>query len=229
MPEDNFLQRKKDVLSKLDKSFKARRSLASHKSSMIDTKKAWDKRILGLCTKINSSNDYYTTSSCSGRVVLMLDEEKKQEGLFIKIYHDEISFEQLKKGLNDILNPSSQSPDHLALISVRKTHKIKFKLEPCILHVACQDLNCAQKLFDKAKFVGWKKSGIIATKNHIMLELNSTERLEFPIIHDGEVLVDDKFLKIIVNESNKKLKKSWEKIKKLKRTIYNYSIKNKNL
>jgi tRNA wybutosine-synthesizing protein 3 len=107
--------------------------------------------------------------------------------------------------------------------------QIKFKLEPCILHVACRDLNCAQKLFDKAKFVGWKKSGIITAKNHIILELNSTERLEFPIISLGEILVDDKFLKIIVKETNRKLEKSWEKIEKLEMAINNYSTKNKNL
>ena len=88
-------------------------------------------------------------------------------------------------------------------------------MEPCILHAACRDLNCAQKLFDKAKFAGWKKSGIIATKSHVMLELNSTERLEFPIISSGKILVDDKFLKLVVKETNKKLKKSWEKIERL--------------
>jgi tRNA wybutosine-synthesizing protein 3 len=195
---DNFLKRKKDVLAKLDKS----------------SKKSWDKKILDLCLKINSSENYYTTSSCSGRVVLMLDEEKKQRGLFIKIYHNKISLEELKKDL---------------VLCSHENKQIKFKLEPCILHVACRDLNCAQKLFDKAKFVGWKKSGIITAKNHIILELNSTERLEFPIISLGEILVDDKFLKIIVKETNRKLEKSWEKIEKLEMAINNYSTKNKNL
>jgi tRNA wybutosine-synthesizing protein 3 len=185
---DKFTQRKNSVLSKLDKSSKG----------------GWDKRILDLCMKINSSVDYYTTSSCSGRVVLMLDEEKKQGGLFIKIYHDEIYFGQLKKDL---------------VLSSYENKKIKFKMEPCILHVACRDLKCAQKLFDKAKLVGWKKSGIISTKGHIVLELNSTERLEFPIIYRREILVDDKFLKVIANESNKKLKKSWEKIKELEKMM----------
>ena len=188
MQMDKFLQRKKDILSKLDKSSKG----------------SWDKKILELCAKINSFNEYYTTSSCSGRAVLMLDGEKKQKGLFIKIYHDEISFEQLKNDLVLLLDENK---------------KIKFKMEPCILHVACRDLNCAQKLFDKAKFVGWKRSGIISTKNHVILELNSTERLEFPIISLGKILVDEKFLKIVVKETNKKLEKSWKKINELERTI----------
>jgi len=198
--ENQFSQRKKDILSKFDKSSKG----------------SWDKGILELCKKINSSDDYYTTSSCSGRAVLMLDEEKKKKGLFLKIYHDVISFDQLKKDLNEVLEFPPAQPKNLI---------IKFKMEPCILHVACRDLNCAQKLFDKAKFAGWKKSGIMTGKNHIMLELNSTEKLEFPIISLGEILVDDKFLKIIVKETNRKLEKSWEKIKKLEMAL---SIKRMN-
>ena len=198
MVKDTFLKRKKDILSKLDKSSKGN----------------WDKRILRLCMKINSSSNYYTTSSCSGRVVLMLDEEKKQQGLFVEVYHDKISFENLKRDLKSA--------------SIKKG-KIKFKMEPCILHVVCRNLEYAQTLFDRAKLVGWKKSGIISTERNVVLELNSTEKLEFPVIDQGEILVNDKFLKLVVNEANKKLEKSWEKIKKLGMMINNYSIENKHL
>ena len=82
------------------------------------------------------------------------------------------------------------------------------------MHIACKTLKDAQKLYDIAKSAGWKKSGIIALEKRIMLELNSTEKLEFPIINK-KILVDDEFLKIITKESNKNLKKSWEKIGKL--------------
>ncbi len=190
MLKDKFFKRKQDVLSKIDKSFKG----------------VWDKRILRLCIKINSSNNYYTTSSCSGRVVLMLDKDKKQKGLFIRIYHDKISFEQLKEDLSEVLESPPTHPKDLI---------IKFKMEPCILHVACKNLEDAQVLYNKAKLVGWKKSGIIATKNNVMLELNSTERLEFPIIYRRQILVNDKFLELLVKEANKKLEKSWEKIERL--------------
>lgn len=189
MTQNNFLQRKKSVFSKIDKS----------------SKQKWDKEIIHLCEKINSLENYYTTSSCSGRVVLMIDEDKKRGDLFIKIYHELISFKQLKKDLSNIIKKNKK--------------KVKFKMEPCILHVACKSLEDAQKLYDKAKLAGWKKSGIIASKKRFMLELNSTEKLEFPIISDCKILVDDCFLKIIVRETNKKLKKSWRKIGKLRELL----------
>ena len=114
--KDNFNQRKKDILEKSDKS-----SIGS-----------WDE-------KINSTDNYYTTSSCSGRIVLMRDENKKGEGLFVKVWHDKINFEDLKKELENLEN-----------------RNIKFKLESPIIHIACKDLESASKLLEEAKHIGFK-------------------------------------------------------------------------
>jgi len=185
---DKFEKRKRDVLSKLDKS---------HKN-------AWDERIKSLSSKINSLENYYTTSSCSGRAVLMIEQEKKDKGLFLSVYHDEISLRQLKEDLK---------------LALKKRKKIKFKLEPRILHVVCRSMEDAEEIYNKAKLAGWKKSGIIGTKNGFTAELGATDRLEFPIISGNKVLVDDEFLEIVVEESNRKLKKSWDKIEKLEKSI----------
>lgn len=185
---DSFFKRKADVLSKLDKS---------HIGS-------WDNKIAELCDKINSLENYYTTSSCSGRVILMIEQEKKGEGLFVFASHDKISFEQLKNELNKALGANK---------------KIKFKSEPCIIHIACKTLEGAEKIYDKGKLAGWKKSGIIGMRHGITVELNSTEKLEFPIIQNKKILVSDDFLKIVVDEANRKLEKSWRKIEKLGKEI----------
>src|SRR3989344_3603522 len=88
MPFDSFLRRKTSVLSKIDKSFIGK----------------WDKKIIPLCNKINSSSNYYTTSSCAGRIVLMISQNKKSHNLFLKISHELISFNWLKNNLNKIKN-----------------------------------------------------------------------------------------------------------------------------
>jgi tRNA wybutosine-synthesizing protein 3 len=182
---NSFQQRKLDVLSKIDKSSVGK----------------WDEKISGLCGEINSKENYYTTSSCSGRIVLMIDQEKKGEDLFLFVSHDKISFKKLKEELNSAL---------------KKNKDIKFKLEPCILHIACETLEDAEKLFEIGKNAGWKRLGIIGTSHGFTFELNSTEKLEFPIIQNKKILVNDNFLKIILEDANKKLEKSWMKIKKLK-------------
>jgi len=190
MVRDNFLQRKEAVLSKLDKS------------SIGD----WDEPIKSLCGKVNKSDDFYTTSSCSGRAVLMIEQEKKAKGLFLEVSHELISFDWLKKALIKIEDGGNKE-------------LIKFKLEQPILHVACRDLDGASEFLEKAKHVGFKRSGILAHGKNIILELNSTERLEFPVINEGKILVDDDFLKLIVELSNEKLKRGWVKIKELKKII----------
>ena len=184
---DTFNKRKKSTLSKLDKS----------------SKKSWDKKIISLCEKINSLDDYYTTSSCSGRVVLIVDNAKKGPGLFVKVWHEKIKFEELITSLRSVIGGRA----------------IVFKQEPVILHVACRDLESALDFLKKARTVGFKRGGLISGGNRFVLELIGTEKLEFPIIKDGKVLADENFLKEIVQKSNKNLGKGWEKIKKLKKIL----------
>lgn len=268
----NFQQRKKDVLAKLDKS-----SIGS-----------WDKNIVDLCEKINSLKNYYTTSSCSGRIILIKDEDEKRNDLFVRVWHDLISLKDLRGELEKIMKypPNSQHrsdkvrhrtlakslahpkdtspvgseingseseqvqdssigkvingkitnkisdaltsdnarnlPEAISSKSIRAQRdklNIKFKQEPCILHVACVSLEDAQKLLDKAKLVGWKRSGIISTSKNIMIELISTEKLEFPIISDGRLLIDDEFLKVVALKANENLKKTWKKIEELRKLV----------
>lgn len=188
MPRDRFLQRKTAVLSKLDKS-----SIGG-----------WDKRIKPLCDKINKLEDFYTTSSCSGRVILMIQQDRKENDLFLKVWHDNISFNELKKILSEFTN---------------KKEIIKFKLEPPIVHIACRELKDATFILEKGKYLGFKRSGIITFDKNIIVELNTSERMEFPVINNGKVLVDDEFLKLIVGMSNEKMDKWWGKIKKLEKSV----------
>jgi tRNA wybutosine-synthesizing protein 3 len=188
MSRDNFLQRKQAVLSKSDKS-----SIGK-----------WDEKIKSLCDKINSDDNFYTTSSCSGRVVLMVEQEKKSPDLFLEVSHDIISYDWIKKSLKKISDDKKF-----------KNKLIKFKLEQPILHIICRDLTSASEILDKALHIGFRRSGINSVGKRILLELNSTERLEFPIIQNGKVLVDEDFLKLIVQLSNEKLETGWRKIERL--------------
>ena len=158
-----------------------------------------------MCEIINGKDDYYTTSSCSGRIILLKDVEVKDKENFLFKSHGKINFSDLKKEIEK---------------AGKYKGRVKFKFDACILHVACKDLVFAQKLYDKAKLSGWKRNGIQSSTNgRFVLELNSSERLEFPVLDKGEVLVSDEFLKIIVSEANKNLEKCWDKIKRLERVV----------
>lgn len=182
---DEFQFRKKNQLNKEDKS----------------NEQQIDEKIKNLCEKINKQKEYYTTSSCSGRIVLVKGLADKAENVFLFKSHDKIKFNELKKAISNI--------DYKDLIY--------FKQEPFILHVACLSLEKAEDLLDKARDAGFKKKGIITTRSRIVVELIGSEKLELPIMNKNELLIDEDYLKLLIKETNLRLERSWEKIVKLEK------------
>jgi len=177
----NFEKNKKQFLSKPDKSFIG----------------GIDKPILPLVKLLNSKSDYYTTSSCAGRILLIKDTNQKLKKAFVFVTHGKVSFNKVLKELKN----------------VKDKELIYFKHDPCILHVACKDFDSALKLVSIARDLGWKKSGVISKKN--IVELVSTEVLAAPIMFNKKVLVSEDYLKVLVSEANKKLFRTRKKISDL--------------
>lgn len=186
----SFEQRKKDILEKEDKS-----SIGE-----------WDAHIVSLCEKINSLDNYYTTSSCSGRIVVIRDLDKKRPGLFEFVSHE-------------IIAPLGVFQSTKFRDNFEVKDNLKFKSEPPILHVACREIEDAKSLIEKAQNCGWKRSGIISLGKNIIVELLSTEKLEFPIVCEGKILVSDEFLSIVIQKSNENLRKGWQKIDNLAKSL----------
>lgn len=162
----------------------------------------WDKKIAKLCNKINKEKNYYTTSSCAGRIVLLKYNDEKMEDAFLFRTHEKTSFKELKKALEDC----------------KYSKLVEFQQTSCIMHVACKTLSDAQELVNMAKESGWKRSGIMGGKRN-MVELHSTESMSFPIRNNERNLVDDEFLKLVVEMANDKLERTWEKIARLEKKI----------
>lgn len=187
----SFDRYKQDVLGKKDKS------------SIGNT----DERIKELCKKINSMKDYYTTSSCSGRITLVKDNNKKVPGLFLWRTHEKTSFEELKNEMASLLSSDNKNSKFEELVY--------FKQEPCLLVVSCRNPESQKKLFEIARNNGWKKSGIISNDKRFIIELMSTENISLPLINNGKILIDDDYLKFLIKEANRKLELTWDKIERL--------------
>lgn len=182
-----FNNQKKTFLSKKDKS----------RAGKVD------KKIRNLANIINKNPDYYTTSSCSGRIVLLKQKSSKKHGAeWIFSSHENIKFADLKKVLNKL-----------------PKEKIWFKQEGAILHVRCKTIDDARKLLDSARAAGFKRSGICSLGKKIMVEIIDTERMDLPVAEKGKLMINDSYLKIIVSEANSKLSRTSKKIKKLEKEI----------
>lgn len=179
-----FQNDKKVFLSKLDKSKKG----------------GIDSRIKDLINAINRSPDFYTTSSCAGRIVLLrLGKANRKYGAeWLFTSHEKTTFSSMKKALS-------------------KARLLKepvwFIQEGAILHVRCRDMESAAMLLNAARNAGFKHAGICSLAKKIMVEIIDTGRIEMPVAEKGRLLIDDSYLKFLVKESNSKLSRSWKKIK----------------
>jgi len=178
----DFTKEKGQFLSKPDKSSKG----------------SMDREIKPLLDLINKKAEYCTTSSCSGRIVLLRDSKKKIEKAFVFASHDKVKFGQMKKALSKI---------------PRTKETIYLKHEPAIMHVACRSFEDAMKLLTMARNCGWKRSGMISRSN--VVELISTEQLAAPVAIGGKAIIDNAYLKVLVKEANGKLERTRNKISRL--------------
>ena len=185
----------------MDKFQKHKRQFLLKKDKSVKGTK--DKAILKIINLINSKESYYTTSSCSGRIALYEKiDDKKNNFNFLFISHDKINLDDIKDSFN------------------KKYENIWFRQEGFILHVCCKTIKDAEKLLNLIMKIGLKRSGIISLKNKIMVEIIGTEVID-TIIADKKLLVDETYLKILINEANKKMDRNKEKIERVYDTLQN--------
>jgi len=164
-----------------------------------------DEGIKEICDIINSNKDFYTTSSCSGRIVLLKKGARKCDNEFLYETHEKAEMLDVKKALEQLDNS-----------------QVWFKQEALILHVACRDIKSANKLLKCARDSGLKHSGLLIAKEHIVAELIGTDAMETIVAKDGNVLVNDEYLKVLMEEANKKMEKNKKRIELLKKNIISF-------
>lgn len=158
-------------------------------------KKSVDTKIKKLVNLINSLPNYYTTSSCSGRIVLLKRKVGKKGSKWLFISHNLVSFEQIKKK-----------------IKLTK-EEVWFKQEPLIMHICCKTVEDA-KLFLKVVRQLFKRTGIISLGGKITIEIRGNEHLDTIIAKNDGLLVTESYLNILVKEANKKLERNFKNIKR---------------
>lgn len=165
--------------------------------SDLSKKGSIDLKIKTLVDKINSKNDYYTTSSCSGRIMLLTEGKTKKDAEWIFVSHNKAKLSEIKKAIKKLPKET-----------------LWFKFEPMILHVCCNSIDSAQKLAELAKQSGFKHSGIMSSGKRIIAEIRGTDFISAPIAFSGRMAVDNDYLKRSLIEANKKIERNESKIKK---------------
>ncbi|HID40021.1 MAG TPA: hypothetical protein EYP36_10975 [Calditrichaeota bacterium] len=164
-----------------------------------------DEDIISLLEEINSMESYFTTSSCSGRIVVMEipDFGDKLNARWLGKWHREVSVGEVKE-----------------VITRHNDGMLWFMLHSPILHVGAKTLKDAVNLLNLAIQCGFKNSNIKSISHKkLLVEIYSTERMDIPIGKDGEVWVDDGYLEKIVGIANRQLRRAKEKLRRLENEL----------
>lgn len=157
-----------------------------------------DTLALPIIAQINSHPDYYTTSSCSGRIVLFSD-------TFLYSTHEIISNDI------DVLWDTLQNC---------KNSFVELKMEPFILHVECRDIPSAKRMHQVAISSGFRNSGMsIGTTDRNIVAVRSTIRMDIPCIVDGILLVKKEQVEVWVGVANEKMRRNWSMMLRLEESI----------
>ncbi len=148
----------------------------------------------------NSLDDFYTTSSCSGRISLFREAQskKKFDSGWVFVKHG--------------LVVKSEILDSLVSVPI---DTVWFRQESPIFHIACRDDVCASKLLELCRDLGFKHSGIIGLSRRVMVEIIFNEKIDCPISENGVLLVGDAHLDLLIAKANEKLSRNNVLLKKL--------------
>ncbi|NQV91726.1 hypothetical protein HQ489_04595 [Candidatus Woesearchaeota archaeon] len=175
-----FIHQKNIALSKIDKSKKG--SIDTHALPIIET--------------INALENYYTTSSCSGRIYFWQGDGKKCNTEWLKVSHELIT--------SEFFNIQPQGTAWL-------------RMEPFIIHIACKDLDSANTLLLTAQSI-FKKSSILSINKKIIVEIQGSDKVDMPFYENGDLVYTGN-QEWLMNLLNNKIQNSWNKMELLRNKL----------
>ncbi|XP_035027479.1 tRNA wybutosine-synthesizing protein 3 homolog [Hippoglossus stenolepis] len=182
--DKTFSQWKKQCLNKMDQSKKG----------------SVDQDIEHVVSLLNSREEFFTTSSCSGRTILIDGAPEsggvqKQNCTWLFVSHQKCTSEDLMSGLE------------------KSSGDAVLKFEPFVLHVQCRRLEDAQLMHSVAVNSGFRNSGLTVGKTgKIITAVRSTHGLEVPLSHEGKLLVGHEYVNFLTQTANQKMEENLRRI-----------------
>ncbi|EFJ20280.1 hypothetical protein SELMODRAFT_418563 [Selaginella moellendorffii] len=173
-----------------------------------------DAPIAVLIDRVNAHPDFFTTSSCSGRITLF-SEPCAQSGEELAAENGSGDGTRKKKKGGDWLFVSHELVTPQEIVSA--THKfvsnaqhelLVFRFEPFILALDCASVAAAQDLVACAIASGFRESGITSIRKRIIVAIRCSIRLEVPVAEKGKLLVSEEYLSYLTSTANSKLEQN---------------------
>jgi len=164
-----------------------------------------DEGVISVLNSFNSHPDIFTTSSCAGRIQLIVlpDIGRKDSVELRKKWHRPVEFQDVKDAITNLDVPSNSI--------------VILQGQSPIFHVSCRTMELAQKFRGIVHSQGWKYSSLITgNEDKWVVEVLSANRIDNLLFRNGVIdPPDDERLKFIIEESNKILIKAQAKLEAL--------------
>jgi len=170
-----------------------------------------DEDIIDIIDILNKNKNIFTTSSCSGRAVIIEVPYPgaKPGARFLGKWHKRVEKEDVYRSLESA-----------------RGGFLMFMVHPPIIHAVVGDPLTGEKLVKAALSSGFKNSGMRGIKGKIVVELRSTERMDVLIGKDRELLVDDRYIEVLCEMANLMLEKGKRKLHILKEYLNRVTFNN---
>lgn len=165
-----------------------------------------DTQLISFLQKFNKLKNYFTSSSCAGRIILLgLDkEESKKPNLFVGKWHRKVKLPEITELLEKDLC----------------FDEIWFKQESFIFHFVAKNEKFAKQILKIRANFGIKRGGIFQIEDgRYIIELMSTSHMSFPVKLGKEIIIEKRQLEKIVQKANTKLEKNYKVLKEFQKKI----------
>ena len=164
-----------------------------------------DEGVISVIKSFNSHPDIFTTSSCAGRIQLIIlpDIGRKDSVQRRKTWHREVTIDDVEGAISEL-----DIPDNSIVI---------LQAQSPIFHLSCRTMELAIKLRGIVHSQGWKYSSLITGNDEKWnVEILSANRIDNLLFRKGVISPPDKDrLSFIIEESNKILVKAQARLEAL--------------
>ncbi len=141
------------------------------------------------------AENYFTTSSCSGRIILaetrrLALAKSSHEFRFIRKWHRPVTYNEV-----------------LSVLKEGKFENVWLLVRAPIIHFTARSIDLALNILKLAQQVGFKHSGIISVREdgETVVEIQADDRLDIPLVIDGEQIYGEESLKKVIDLANETL------------------------
>jgi len=196
-------------------------TLASLNSTESDKspKGSLDTPIIPLINTLNQNPNYFTTSSCSGRISILSQplspipspqtKKKAKGGTWLFVSHHTAN----PDSIISLLFPSDSTQSPIS--------ELVFRFEPLIIAIECKDLSSAQSLVALAISSGFRESGITNANKRVIIAIRCSIRMEVPLGDTQKIMVTPEYVKYLVQVANEKMEANWNRTDRFLRLLQN--------